>query len=470
MFLMTIILVGCDLIGAGCVLYNMLSSARCTVHPGTPSRLLGVTLPGWAVDDPQVTTLVTAYKKTCWRAFWLSLLPLVPLPLLEDYPSLGLLHTIFYYLLVLWGGSALQKRWFGRLYALKQKNVWVTGEPVVATIDITEQPPAAISPWWLLPSLLVAVGMFLHALLAAGLAGVWQPVFAGTHLAVTLGFCALFFWQRRAPKTTFSKDPAVNTACNAVSRQLYTGFWAGLAAADSLLELILYFILFGTAPSSWAVLTALLALSLAPLLGYLYIGHRVQAAQRQILALDTRPAVCDDDVYWLSGHYYNPRDSRYKVEPRPGFQNCYNMATAGGRRRFYAMVAGILLFCGAICLFLVRMDFTTAEIALSPDRSTVEIDAAGFDWSFATGEVQSLAVSSEHLSGTRVGGASSRRYNFGNFNLKGYGPSRVYTYASCPWYIAVELPDKWVFLSLPTQQQTKQLLDELQRATGLPVQ
>ena len=167
----------------------------------------------------------------------------------------------------------------------------------------------------------------------------------------------------------------------------------------------------------------------------------------------------DDDEYWKNGYYYNPTDNQAMVEKRFGYGYTFNMAKTKGKVITYGSIAlGIIVVLGIFLMFL-RFDFTTFEMLYS--GGTIEIKAPMYGHRFSFQDIEEVTIIKTLPKGARTNGVATGTYSLGNFNLNGYGKSKMYIYKDYPPYIVIKLKDSFVFLNTNSKEKTLQYYEML---------
>lgn len=195
------------------ILITMFMTLRSAEHP-QGNLLLGVTLPAGCMGESGVRKILGRYHRAYLLLLGAGIPLLLPLLLLGRYVSFQLLYLTGWTTYIIGGGMYLQTRYFKKLYTLKCARGWLVGKKHVIRIDtsVTAENRRPVSPLWLLPGVLFAVGTALLALLSGRLA------LLGAALPPLL-CSALFF--RRERNEVFSGESEENIRRNAGVRRAH---------------------------------------------------------------------------------------------------------------------------------------------------------------------------------------------------------------------------------------------------------
>jgi hypothetical protein len=172
------------------------------------------------------------------------------------------------------------------------------------------------------------------------------------------------------------------------------------------------------------------------------------------------PVYVDGDEHWINGYYYNPEDRKTMVEKRIGTGFTANLATKSGKWNIYGVIAFVGIVFGLLIILFVRMDFATFQMVVGDTK--VEMKAPIYNYEFSMNDIENITMVDslpEHAS--RTNGAGTETYYLGNFNIEGYGSSKVYIYRNYPPFIVIELKDKTVFFNTKSAEETREYYELL---------
>ena len=188
----------------------------------------------------------------------------------------------------------------------------------------------------------------------------------------------------------------------------------------------------------------------------------VRKARNRFMRLVNEEVYIDEDEYWVFGamFYNNPNDSRSMVEKRIGYGMTANLASWLGKVTYAVIVAAIGFWIG-LTVYLLPLDF--GSVTLSVDGQVAAINAPMMDYSFSTEDIVSVSLMEDIPIASKVHGGDSPRFFVGRFFVYGYGESHVYIHRNAPPYIAVELPDGWLFFNGSSKETTERYFSVLSR-------
>ena len=219
-----------------------------------------------------------------------------------------------------------------------------------------------------------------------------------------------------------------------------------------------------------AVLLVVNILLVVSLLGILIIFNAyqsVQAKQQRLKDAQNNDVYIDDDTGWENGFlfYNNPYDERTMIEKRSGYGYTINIASKGGKAFIYGTFGFLALILVGITAISFWVDFGEIRMTMVNENNTIEIQASIYGYQFDADDIISIDMIDDIPGGMRTNGVSTERYSLGNFNIDGYGKSKLYIKRNSP-YIAIELEDLYVFINGETKEQTQDYYNELQGLMG----
>lgn len=418
------------------------------------NMLLGVTLPYNTLKDENVMGIVKAYKKS-HSVLMLLFLPLsLPLFVFASYPSFTIIYTFVWIIMLLYLNNRIYIKYFRSLYSLKRKNDWFLINKHVVSIDtevsrIKNKMP--ISKLWFIPSFIAGI-VPLAVTLAVKNSPSFIEIFPSllTVLEILL-FYYLYNLYSNGRIIVYSEKTEINLACNYIHKRLWSLCWVIIAALTGIIHLISYLSFNDAYNYSFPFLLSMYILVFLVCVFYTY--DKIRNSQNRLLEASENIIYTDDDEYWKRGYYYNPGDKRTMVEKRIGYGFTCNMATLKGK----LFTFGILVPAAALVLFLsvvfVRMD--TASFKLFVKDNVARIDAPMYAFSFNVDDIQEVKKVDTIPKGARTNGAATQKYLLGNFNLNGYGKSKMYVYQENPPIIVVKLNGLYLFINGKTEEITE---------------
>lgn len=419
------------------VLVTMFATLRSAERP-QGNLLLGVTLPAGCMGESGVREILRRYRRAYFLLLGVGVLLALPLLPLGRYVSFQLLYLTGWTVYVIGGGMGLLTRYLKKLYALKRARGWLVGEKHVVRVDtaVTAGDERPLSPLWLLPGLLFAVGTAALALVLE------RPAAVAAALPPLL--CAVLFFLR-GRNEVFSEESEENARRNAGVRRAHARCWAQLAALSGLTGFCALLLpLLGLPQGLLLLCVADCALSLWALVAAHGAADRARAGR-------TEELLVDDDQYWERGYYYNPDDPRLFTEKRVGYGWTVNMARPLGKV-LNSLIILVLIAVVALAVGLMRFDF--GEITLHTEGDEFVIGAPAYGIRFAKEEIRSVQMLPEMPRATKRSGFNGDFLWLGDFRVEGYGRCKVFVYPKNGPVFVIELADSTVFLNGETPEQT----------------
>lgn len=422
--------------------------------------LLGVTIPYASLSDSEVTEITDQYKKAYTKLMLIFTICALPILFFSEYVSLSMIYMFAWIISLLLMNDKALKKHSGRLLNLKKKNGWFLDNKNIVRIDtevlkIKEKMP--VSWLWFIPSVMITLlplVLFLAGRQSAG--HLLSSLFPVPFLLVFF----LLYRQTSSQRTAVYSDKTdINMACNLIYKRYWSIFAVIGAFAGSIIMSVISIGVWSRNlhPVFIAVLPVLFSLSF--IFSIVYTKKYILKQQGKILEAAESIVYTDDDDYWQNGYYSNPNDRRTMVEKRIGYGFTVNMATTGGKLLIYGILGTVGVMVSILLAMFLNMDFTSFE--LSVQNQTVTIDAPMYGTSFDTNEITEMKQIDIIPSGQRTNGAETGKYCLGNFDLEGYGASRLYIYKDNPPYIAIKLEDTYVFINGKTSEDTQHYYDLL---------
>jgi hypothetical protein len=195
--------------------------------------------------------------------------------------------------------------------------------------------------------------------------------------------------------------------------------------------------------------------------------QKVQTKQQRLKDTENNNTYIDDDSGWENGlmFYNNPYDERTMVEKRSGYGYTINMASKAGKAFMYGMFGFLALILVGVTGITMWADFGEVEMKMVSDNNIIEIQAPMYGYQFDADDIISIDMVDDIPGGIRTNGISTNRYSLGNFDIDGYGKSKLYIVRGAP-YIVIELDDLYVFINGDTEEQTQEYYNQLIELTG----
>ncbi|NLL90445.1 MAG: hypothetical protein GX226_05020, partial [Dehalococcoidales bacterium] len=351
----------------------------------------------------------------------------------------------------------------------KKNNRWFGSNARIVSIDTEVSRLKNTMPisgnWFILPVLLSFLP-FLFAFLNKS-ADVMLLSLGSLAVVSTLVSIWLYRLVDNEGTVFFSKDTSVNMAYNTVRKSTLSRAWLMFALLESAVIAIICFIIWQFGMAVLLVVNILLVVSLLGILIIFNAYQSVQAKQQRLKDAQNNDVYIDDDTGWENGFlfYNNPYDERTMIEKRSGYGYTINIASKGGKAFIYGTFGFLALILVGITAISFWVDFGEIRMTMVNENNTIEIQASIYGYQFDADDIISIDMIDDIPGGMRTNGVSTERYSLGNFNIDGYGKSKLYIKRNSP-YIAIELEDLYVFINGETKEQTQDYYNELQGLIG----
>lgn len=447
--------------------------------------VLGITLLESWRNEEEVREIMGLYRRGKKRIDWIGLMLIVPMLMLNGYLSVTVA------VLMLWFGllASLHQEnvrcCAKKLYAVKEKNGWFTGNTHVVRVDTAlsaRQDKGAVSLWWLLPAYLAGSVGCAWAWQASGgsllsrLFG-WGP--AGIFVKAEVLLLLVILGIRKARSQVYCSDTNANQKIDKVMRYE----WSRCITIHA----------YGVAVLAWYMGWRLRHGSLEGTERYVYEGERmlavlgllfimggtfyvvcktyfrVKKVKEQVLnglAMAGEEVYGDDDEYWLNGYPAGVRPIGAKQsmglqEKRIGIGWTTNNSLQANTLDKAVLVFIAVSILG-ICLFLAPFDF--AKITMEMDDTKCRIQAASMGCSFALEDVETVELVQKRPSMSKKSGYDSNRFFLGDFRVSGYGTCKVFLSLQNDMAVRVETKDKIVWFNSENPDETERFYGELSAA------
>lgn len=434
-----------------------------------PNIRIGVSLPGEVLKNSEVEEIVKKYRNDVLRLILIAAVASVPMFFLLSYMSIVILYLFVWIGLAMYAVSRIFTRYHRKLMELKKNNRWFGSNARIVSIDTEVSRLKNTMPisgnWFILPVLLSFLP-FLFAFLNKS-ADVMLLSLGSLAVVSTLVSIWLYRLVDNEGIVFFSKDTSVNMAYNTVRKSTLSRAWLMFALLESAVIAIICFIIWQFGMAVLLVVNILLVVSLLGILIIFNAYQSVQAKQQRLKDAQNNDVYIDDDTGWENGFlfYNNPYDERTMIEKRSGYGYTINIASKGGKAFIYGTFGFLALILVGITAISFWVDFGEIRMTMVNENNTIEIQASIYGYQFDADDIISIDMIDDIPGGMRTNGVSTERYSLGNFNIDGYGKSKLYIKRNSP-YIAIELEDLYVFINGETKEQTQDYYNELQGLIG----
>lgn len=426
------------------------------------NMLLGVTLPYNSLRDNSVNSIVSEYKRMYTILILISIPLAVPILFVGSYPSISIIYLYSWIGALLYSNHKVYMKYTQKLLDLKRENNWFSGKKHIINVDtevsrIKDKMP--VSKLWFIPSFIVSIVPFAVVLLKKDEFGTVKLISSLLPIALVLLFVYLYKLTVSQKTTVYSEKTEINKACNFLHKRIWSICWVVVAFIESVAATILNHAVFSEKPDTLVPMLATTIPAAAILVCIIFTHKKIQDEQNRLLEADENPVYTDDDEYWQKGYYYNPNDCRTMVEKRIGYGYTINMATTKGKLLACGIVVTVAVLVLGLSLLFLKLDFS--DFKLSVDGNKAVIDAAMYGYRFDIDKIEEVKKIDSIPGGRKTNGAETRKYSLGNYNLNGYGESKLYIYKDNPPYIMIKLKDIYLFINGKTQEQTEQYYEML---------
>lgn len=433
--------------------------------------LLGVHIPSYVVQDPEVESLLEGHNK---RTKWFYISNMI---VSTAICFLNLLYfSLFISLWCLWllvfciGAFWVLYTDHRRMYDLKVRRGWqgASGSKIVV-VDTNVSASGGklpLSVLWHLPVL--AAGGVLT--LVPGIKGLMQKYSGSWIFILIFGSMLLFFLcihmvTNRVRNKVYSKDSQINFQANRMEKRVFsiiwlTGNYMNLAAY----AIFIYFAVKQEWMGSWALtcyISVHTAAGLAVLAGMYYLSFK----KKQILDNDEKPLFLDDDVYWKNGWYSNPNDKRLWVQDRFCSANyTTNMARPAGKILTFGTIAAVTIMLVGMCAMFLKIDLSPRYLKINGGKVTVSAPFYSIHFDADEIEKAELVEKLPEDDFTRTNGMSDNKQLLGKFQGKEEGEVRAYIFRGYTPILKIELPDYTVYINSQNKNEVHEWYRDVQEA------
>lgn len=417
--------------------------------------VLGVHIPSYAADDPEVHALTENYRRQSKKIYlWNVVISLGFTLFYLWYLSLFIIAWSMWLIGFITLATAHLFRSHRKMYDLKVEKNWLIGPPVQTVLVDTsvslESDKLPLSYWWHLPAIILTLGAFFFI---PGFKEYWGDgwegwILPGTILMLELFFCLLHYWYNNRRNVVYSMDSQVNLTLNRLDKRIWSVIWLLTDYLNFLAFMVLIYPLKNQGSLGVVNFFVFCAIQ-AIMVSALFIGALILKNKRsEILSKDKETVLVDDDVYWKNGWYYNPNDKQLMVEDRLCSVNfTFNMAKTSAKIMMGIALIGTVLLLIWMCGIFVEMDFT--KMGIEKNGNQVEILAGSYEYTFSVKEIEDIEVvkdlPDEKLN--RINGAATSDYLLGKYRGKQAGNLRLYIYRGYSPILKIVLPEFTMYIN-----------------------
>ncbi|MCX7885172.1 MAG: DUF5808 domain-containing protein [Caloramator sp.] len=424
--------------------------------------ILGVTLPYQNLEDDVVKSIIKDYKRIInilagifFSASFITLL-------FQNYPSLIIIYMFIWFALFLYLGNYIYMKHFRKLYEIKKSKGWFFGSRHIITIDtevsrLKDKMP--ISKFYFIPSFIISLMPFIIAYLGRTNFKIYHLIYILLSILTLLLYVYLYNLYKSEKSMVYSEDTKVNLYCNFIYKRYWSICYVLLSYIDAFCLMFIFLNIFKIYFNLMVLTIAIILSTLLSIALIITTQSKIKYMQNRILSLSNDSLIADDDEYWERGYYYNPNDSNLMVEKRIGYGFTINMAHRWGKVIAFLTFAFIAAVIIPLSIMLIKFD--TADFTMKITGDDVKISAPVYGYSFKLSEIEKIEIIDKMPHKYKTNGARSNIYCLGNFNVNGYGSSKLFIYNKVPPFIAIKLKGSYVFINSKNKDITLKYYREL---------
>jgi len=418
--------------------------------------ILGTTLPHEAQNDPDTLKICGSFKK--WMN--MTMLPMLPLLLPPFFmESMGAAMTWFmtWLLIVIVAPFVVFAKHHGKLTALKRERNWssaIAGR-TIAEVKAAGVPVHKISGLWFLPPFIAALFPFFTMPFTDNEWAFGLKIVCVTNVVTIILFCLFYHLIFRSRAEAVNEDVTLTMALTRVRRYNWGKFWIIVSWITGALNLSLWAFNY----SELGFLISVLVYTMVTIIAAFITELTVRTAQQKLTAGNTGDSCLDDDDYWLFGFLYNnPNDEHLLVNARVGMNMSINLAKPAGK---------VYVALGALCIaalpfmgiWMWTEEVTPAKLVLSETELTAHHTRD--QYIIALDTIKAIEILDELPTMTRTAGSGFRNLSKGNFNVTGYGASRICLQPKDPPFLLIQSDGKTYILNDADSSVTRDVYNKL---------
>ncbi|MDD6796062.1 MAG: DUF5808 domain-containing protein, partial [Clostridiaceae bacterium] len=262
----------------------------------------------------------------------------------------------------------------------------------------------------------------------------------------------LYMFYIKRPTIVYSQETEINLACNLIYRRNWSIIWAACAFLSSLPNI--GFLLNETV----GVITIIIGTILIPVIILERVG-KIKETQNKLLEAINDEIYVDDDEYWKGLCYNNPNDSRFMVEKRVGIGTTINLAHPAGKVFMGVTIA--ILSVVIISVLIMEFKLMNVNFSLNIDNNRVSIESSMYEIEFDKDDIKEISLLDEMPHTSRKNGVNDSEIALGNYNVEGYGKSRLYIKKNVNKIVVIKLKDEYIFITGDSEDDAQRYYDEL---------
>lgn len=418
--------------------------------------ILTMSFPSCAADDTDIKSAIKNIKTSLRKLCIISFILFLPIVFTVKYVSISIIYLFVWSVCFFIAFNTFIKKANLHLLKIKSQKGWCQPEceSEIRRVDLNavySKNKSAVSKLWFIPAAVITavnIGLCFYSESFMSVTAI-----ASLFELITVYICYIYSLQ------VTTKIYCENSEKNSLLNKITTHSWSLLWVLTANIQSVLLF-LGGFFIEYIPVIVFLACLFLIS--GILITAFYIRRTQSKILNDEDEILHCDnDDMYWISGSYSNPNDSRLLVEKRIGIGFTFNMANKKGKIITYTILSSVAVIIGVLIIMFLKLDFGTLDVNIMND--TVYINAPMYSTSFKTDDIENIYTIDDLGDGIKTNGAAAGNYKLGHFYYSKIGNCLMYVYSDTPPYIVVKLKDENIIISLKNYDETQKLLENLEK-------
>lgn len=409
--------------------------------------ILGATVPKSKMEDEELLKIIEDYKKEEKKFILIGLITALLIFVIGiKFCKFAAIYLILWTTYMVIGENVCLKKAFNKIQQLKRKNDWFTLKKRVISVDTEvsrQKNKMVISKLYFLPSLIINV---------IGIVFMDNLVISLSILSTALLCFVLYMFYIKRPTIVYSQETEINLACNLIYRRNWSIIWAACAFLSSLPNI--GFLLNETV----GVITIIIGTILIPVIILERVG-KIKETQNKLLEAINDEIYVDDDEYWKGLCYNNPNDSRFMVEKRVGIGTTINLAHPAGKVFMGVTIA--ILSVVIISVLIMEIKLMNVNFSLNIDNNRVSIESSMYEIEFDKDDIKEISLLDEMPHTSRKNGVNDSEIALGNYNVEGYGKSRLYIKKNVNKIVVIKLKDEYIFITGDSEDDAQRYYDEL---------
>lgn len=414
--------------------------------------ILDVTLSEEQVQDEDIQGVLEKYKKSfqkCIVAGYITgVMVIIPFRWYMSIAMILYLLWIFGYVFLI---QYIYVKYHKKLYAIKRQKGYTYGKVVnEITIDTKlsyEKDKMPVSPWWFVTGLLVyfipltdkGVREYLFSDMKSSV------IIIGVIVLVKVSYLLMYHLFAKQRSEVYSENSEINIACNRVTKRGCSMVFVVACFFDSISFLFLFWD--EVTMGSMTMLGVLLFVVMQCIIVIGMVAGMIQIKKKRdfILAQDSQKRVVDEDEFWATGFYHNPRDKRLLVPYRQsGMNMTLNMAKPFARILSIGIGIGTAVLLLWVSVVMLRLDFVPVTYRVT---DKLEIIAPSYSKTIAFEEIQSVTLLEEFpdIKASKRNGAATDQYALGRFHIRNEGTCYLYIYHGYSPVLELQLSDMKIY-------------------------